>query len=129
MSSASIPYPNLRPIVMKAYNALLTQRFGGQLRQVRSGEALLELAQSIPAPAFEAAEGWRSEPTFPGVGEKPVETENGWRMICASRLYEGSVELGVIYMNFYSGKPVSVFLSPPGTDIPADWRPIAPAAK
>ena len=58
------------------------------------------------------------------MGEKPEEMSDGWRMICASRLYSGNVELGVIYMNFYSGKPLSVFLSPPGTDIPAEYTPI-----
>lgn len=124
--SASIPYVALRPIVMKAYTAHLIRRFGNQLRTVRSAEALIELARSIPAPDFEAAEGWRTEPQFPGLGEKPEEMPDGWRMICASRLYSGNVELGVIYMNFYCGKPLSVFLSPPGTDIPAEYTAIVP---
>jgi hypothetical protein len=123
--SASIPYPNLRPIVMKAYTGLLISTFGKQLAQVRSAEALIELAQRIPVPDFEAAEGWRTEPQFPGMGEKPEEMPDGWRMICASRLYSGNVELGVIYMSFYSGKPLSVFLSPPGTEIPAVYTAIA----
>jgi hypothetical protein len=122
--SASIPYPNLRPIVMKAYTAHLIQTFGNQLRVVRSADGLIELAKTIPIPEFEAAEGWRTVPQFPGMGEKPEEMPDGWRMICASRLYSGNVELGVIYMNFYSGKPLSVFLSPPGTDIPAEYTPI-----
>ena len=123
--TASIPYPNLRPIVMKAYNTHLIRTFGNQLRQVRSAAALIELAKSIPAPDFETAEGWRTEPPFPGLGETPEEMPDGWRMICASRLFSGNVELGVIYMNLYSGKPVSCFLSPPGTDIPATYTAIA----
>lgn len=104
------------------YRDHLIVTLGRQIPNVASVQGLIDVAARTRGPAFEAANGWRTEPPFPGAGEVPEEMPNGrFRMICASRLYVGDVEAGVIFTTFYSGRASAVYVSPAGQRIPAEY--------
>jgi hypothetical protein len=110
-----------------AYRDYMIRTLGWELPRVNSADELIALARRVTPPPFEAENGWRTEPPFPGAGERPEEMlPGGWRMICACRLYAGQEEVGAIFMTFFSGRPVAVVVSPPGTVIPEEYLPIAP---
>jgi hypothetical protein len=83
------------------------------------------LARRMPRPDFERANGWRCDPPFPGLLEKPEKMATGWRMICACRIYRGPQEAGVLFLTLMTGKAPSAFVAEPGTLIPEEYLPAA----
>jgi hypothetical protein len=110
--------------VAQVYRDVVIDALGYKIPPVGSAEELLELARKAGADALEAANGWRTEPPFPGAGEKPEEMPRGWRMICASKFFVDDTPMGTIYMTFVSGRPVSVIVNPPDYPIPKEYLPI-----
>jgi hypothetical protein len=117
--------PYFRKRVMDAYFAHLRMSIGAvSVPTAASAAEFVALAKGISTPAFEAENDWRTDPPLPGLLEKPEQiAPNGWRMICASRLYEGAREAGVLFVTLMSGKPVGAFLAEPGTVIPKEYLP------
>jgi len=118
-------YPMNRAIVMREYSEHVRHVLGPLVPDVASAGELIALAKTIPIPAIEAQYGWHTEPPFPGAVEKPEQMSDGWRMICASRLYKGEEDLGVIFMTLYCGKPVGVFLQGPGNAVPEEYSALS----
>jgi hypothetical protein len=105
------------------YRDHVIKSLGYKLPHVGSAEGLIELARKADAGELEAANGWRTEPPFPGAGERPEEMPTGWRMICASKLFAGDDAIGTIFMTFVSGRPVgSVVVN--DFPIPREYSPI-----
>ena len=115
---------NFRAGITRAYRDHIISQLGWKIPNVTSGAELIALAQKVADPPFEAEHGLRTEPPFPGAAEKPDEMPTGWRMICASRLYSGDQEVGVIYLTFVSGRTPSVVFNAPGTLIPKEYLPV-----
>jgi hypothetical protein len=97
---------------------------GFKVPVVRSATDLLEVAKRLDASALEAANGWRTEPPFPGYGETPQELPNGWRMMCASNVFVGNEHLGVIFITLISGKPVAVVMNQRDSPIPSSFKAV-----
>jgi hypothetical protein len=120
--------PQYRTYILSTYRDHVIATLGWKIPVVSSADGLRGLAQRCAAPPFEAEIGWRTDPPFPGALEPPEQTPNGWRMICASRVYNrDDVELGVIFMTLYGGRTTSVFVNGPGSLIPETWKPLAPS--
>jgi hypothetical protein len=106
---------------MREYRDHVTRVLGPVIPHVAAAAELIEMARSIPRAPIEEQQGWHTEPPFPGAVEKPQEMSDGWRMVCASRLYKGEEDLGVIFMTLYCGRPAGVFLQGPGNAVPEEY--------
>jgi len=114
-----------RPAVATEYRNHLIRTLGYQLPAFTSAEEIIACAKSVTPPPYEAEQGWRTEPPFPGLADRPEETPAGWRMACACRLMSGDRELGVIFVTFFGGRPMAAVVSPPETEIPKQYSPIS----
>ena len=114
---------NERIGVAQVYRDHVIATLGYKIPPVGSAAELIELARKAGADELEAANGWRTEPPFPGAGETPEEMPSGWRMICASKLFVRGEPAGTIFMTFVSGRPVSSVVI---TDhpVPPQYSPI-----
>lgn len=111
--------------VMRAYRDHVITVLGYTIPAVTSSAELIELARRTAGPALEAEHGLSTDPPYPGAAERPEQMPTGWRMICASRLYKGGIERGVLFTTFVSGRKSTVVVSAPGTVIPDDYKPLA----
>lgn len=110
--------------VQQTYCDLMIDQLGYKIPHVGSAEGLIALARRIDAGPLESANGWRTEPPFPGAGETPEEMPKGWRMICASKFFVGDKAVGTIFMTFVSGRPVAVVVNFADFPIPKEYSPI-----
>ena len=116
---------SLKPGVTGLYCDHVMAILGYEVPDVPSGEALVAVAKRITVPPAEAEQGWRTDPPFPGVAEKPAEMRGRWRMICATRLYIDNREAAVMFMTLVSGRRIGINLNPPGTHIPKEYLPLS----
>jgi hypothetical protein len=114
-----------RTSVVEEYVDHASACIGNPIPDAETADAFLAMARRITVPEAEAENGWRTDPPFPGMLEKPEKMPVGWRMICATRLYEGTREAGVLFVTLMSGRTASAFLGAPGTAIPKEYLPAA----
>lgn len=103
------------------YREHVIRQLGARVPAADTAAEFVALASSLTAPNAESTPGWRTDPPFPGVLEPPEKVPNGWRMICASRLFVDGIEAGVIFLTLFSGKPPAVFVAPARTVIPEEY--------
>lgn len=117
--------PEYRAGLNERYQDFILRAVGYKLPAAESAADLIAHAKKCANPPFEAELGLRTEPPFPGAMEPPEEMRNGWRAICASRIFKDDLEVGVIFTTFYSGRPVASFINGPTTMIPDFYKPVA----
>ena len=114
-------HPGFRSTASIVYRDIVMAQLGYKTPPCDSGEELIALAKSLDASQVEAARGWRTDPPFPGKGEVPEHMPVGWRMICATNLYEGAIPRGVIFITLMSGRTTTVYVNIAGTHIPKEY--------
>ncbi|HEV8021526.1 MAG TPA: hypothetical protein VGP41_09710 [Candidatus Lustribacter sp.] len=116
---------NARAQVGMIYRDHLIASLGYNIKNCSSAEEIITLARNLYSPDYEAGQGWRTDPPFPGAHDEPLSIPPHWRMVTACRLLDrDDQELGVFYVTFVSGKPTAVVLSPAGTEIPNHYVPL-----
>ncbi len=114
-----------RTFITDSYADHASACVGNPVPGAETAEEFFTRAKHITVPEFEAANGWRTDPPFPGLLEKPEKMPHGWRMICATRLFEDARETGVLFVTLMSGRTASAFVAAPGTPIPKEYLPAA----
>jgi hypothetical protein len=114
-----------RALVTESYVNHVSVCVGDPIPDAVTAAEFVAAARRITIPVFEAEKGWRTDPPLPGLLEKPEKMAHGWRMLCATRLYEGPQELGVLFVTLMSGRTASAFVAAPGTVIPKEYLPAA----
>jgi hypothetical protein len=117
--------PHFRMFASDSYRRHTRSCVGDPVPDVATAAELIALAKRVTKPDFERTNGWRTDPPLPGFLEKPEQMAGGWRMIFATRMYEGAREAGVLFVTLMTGKPVAAFLAEPGTLIPEEYLPAA----
>jgi len=117
--------PYFRMSAMDSYIWHARSFVGDPVPDAATAAEFVALAKRMPKPDFERANGWRTDPPLPGLLEKPEKIANGWRMICASRIYQGTQEVGVLFLTLMTGKTPAAFVAEPGTFIPEEYLPAA----
>jgi hypothetical protein len=113
-----------RALALEAFRNYTHVELGYRIPAADSAEELLALARRLDTREIEAANGWRTEPPFPGLGEKPERMPVGWRMICASKLFAGNEAIGFVFTTLVSGRPTSMVINNPDYAIPKEYSPI-----
>jgi hypothetical protein len=107
------------------YRDHMIATLGYNIANCSSAEEIIALARNLKSPDYEAGQGWRTVPPFPGAYDTPTSQPPHWRMVTACHLLDrDDQELGVFYVTFVSGKPSAVVLSGAGTEIPKHYVPL-----
>jgi hypothetical protein len=110
---------------MESYIRHACSFVGDPVPDAATAAEFVALAKRMMKPDFEGVNGWRTDPPLPGLLEKPEKLATGWRMICATRIHQGTREAGVLFLTLMTGKTPSAFVAEPGTVIPQEYLPAA----
>ena len=114
----------VRGWISLAYRELVMQTIGYKVPAVDSAEELIAVAKRLDATQLEAEKNWRTDPPFPGYGEKPEQLPNGWRMTCATNIFVDGQHAGVLFITLYSGRAVAVVMNRADSPIPGTFTAV-----